>query len=84
MVFWGYDVYPYLLSGTLRYIDESGYAYAEEYNRMRFKPKFNLPYASGLQLKKGLDELTAERRKKIREVEVEYEKKLEELLLKYK
>jgi hypothetical protein len=68
--FWKYDLFPYILGGEVRDIDDRGLVYIEAYQG-RFKPILILPLEKGLAIKKELNNLEREFRTKTKELRQE-------------
>ena len=58
--FWKYDIFPKILSGTVKRVDEKGYVLTHEYgNGMWFKARKIVAYKAGITIRKKLDDLEA-------------------------
>lgn len=76
--FWPYDLYPRCLSDEVVKVEDTAYT-MKSYGRFRRSERMVLvPANVGKKLAAELDKLTAERSKRIEEIEAEFERKLDE------
>lgn len=74
--FWEYDLYPYLLGGTVTQITSTGAVKTKEFGNSLFRPIIILPLESGIQLANKLKELDSEYRKARCDIELDFTQKL--------
>ena len=83
MVFWHYDLFPYMLWGNIDEIDELGRLRVRKYSMILSNYLFILPACMGIKLAKHLEALKGSYTESISAVKVTHKRKLDDLLNTY-
>jgi hypothetical protein len=79
--FWRYDVYPFILGGTITNMDKNGFIETEEYGVGRyFKPMAILPGNAGKELHHKIKVMTDERNTALEKFNLTWRIKISELI----
>ena len=77
--FWRYDLFPFVLSGVAKSVDERGVADVESYGH-RFQTAFTIRGREGRQLHEDLNELRAEHQAAVSELNDDFGRRRDNLL----
>lgn len=80
VAFWKYDIFPYVLSGTVRAFREDQYVEVEGYPGMAFKPILILPQDKGIDLSNKLRALDREHRESLAALNTSFKRRVKELI----
>jgi hypothetical protein len=79
--FWKYDQFPFVLGGTVEDINEEGLVQTKEYGKgFWFNPVKMLPLKEGKELLAKLNNLDYERRKAMKVMDKQFDKKVKDLI----
>lgn len=80
VAFWKYDIFPYVLSGTVKVFREDEYVEVEGYPGMVFKPILVLPQDIGMELHDRLKDLDREHRESLAALNTSFNRRVKELI----
>ena len=78
--FWRYDLFPYVLGGTVVEMSDKGNIRTREYDYMWFTPIKIMPLDAGKALWSRIDKVRNEHHVALREFDKEWRSKIEQLL----
>lgn len=81
--FWKYDLFPYLIGGQITKLLSNGRVRTKEFGGYSFTPVKMLSVEEGAKLRSKLNDLKLARDKAIKEIELEYQQELNNLLSTY-